>query len=364
MVKAKTSASASGKVLTAKPPTGPTLRSCCTVTALARPEAADAMLVSIPNHVISTALNCEETAERAQSRRGRPARDYSSEVGRVYSNLLINSLEGRNKDSRMMVSTTCLVPGCGVVSVKRLDKLQDLTTISCGCIKRSNCVKWMKDSASRVSSDLHAQIWGDRQVMNRKELLQKYDTIGKAAIDQIVRWEQERVSAAMATQGSAIVKLAEKSHFDFIAKEFGLTIAAVEWIVTKMKAKVRTRPQIEITTEACSMVPKSIKRNLDADYLLELKLLRATVENLGWGRGKRQSAIFNSDELTFTKAGGMTGKILPVCLWADKQTSADSVTSELKAWLSNRIEATRRHRTAQRKHHSLKDREAAIAEVL
>jgi hypothetical protein len=358
----KTSATASGTVVTAKSCT--TLRPCSTSRSLARPEAADAMAVNTSNQVTSSALKSKETVASAGRKRGRPARDYASEVGRVYSHLQINSLEGRNESCRVMVLTTCLMPGCGVVSVKRLDKLKNLTTVSCGCVKRANYLKWLETSASRVSPERQAEIWGDAQVMSRRELHCKYATIRAATIDQVVRSEQKRVSAVLDAHGRAIASRAENSNFDPIAKEFGLTVPVVKWIVGRTKVRALTGPQNKTAAAARVEAPTSSDRDVDAEYLYELRVLRATVEDIGWGHGKRRVAVFNGKELTFMKSGGTSGPAYILYLWAMRQTSADPETAELKAWLLETIVATGKHRKELRTAFALKARKAAKKQEL
>ena len=95
-------------------------------------------------------------------------------MGEQYGHLRIDALAGRDSRYRQLVRTTCRAPNCGKVTVKRLDKLIDGTTISCRCVKRDRYLEWLGKKLSHVPPQLKAQIWADAQVMSRPKLRSKH----------------------------------------------------------------------------------------------------------------------------------------------------------------------------------------------
>ncbi len=234
--------------------------------------------------------------------RGRPARDYTAEVGEIYGFLHIDALEGRDKRYRALVRTTCLWRGCGIVSTKRLDKLKDGTTVSCNCLKHEIYMGWRRDALAKMLPGRKKQIWADAQILSRPKLLKKYHGMYAITVYLVIHEEQRRINE-------------EKRQFD-----------------------------------------------LEEDYRIQLRRLHTEVLDTGFEKGQRMKPLFNSHELTFMKDGAITGAILPVYLWAQRRRDvADSETSKLIDWMMETVDATRIHRLELRAHFTRKAEEKKSA---
>lgn len=298
--------------------------------------------------------------------RGRPAQDRSALLGKVFpgTHLRIDDLTGRNNLGKPMALTTCTSVDkatgveCGKVTLKRLDKILAGRTVSCDCVRRELYMGWRHKNASKVTPERRSQLWDASQNMTKRALLAAFPSFHPATLTIVILEEHERITKALADSGNAIWQRYQVLRCcATVGIEFGLSAEAIRWIVgavekihSRPSVVNRTHPGIETVTAASVEAPTMTKEEeIYANYLCGLRILRATVEDIGWGLGKRQRAVFNKDELTFMKEGGMSGKIMPLFWWAENQTRMDYETLGLRAWLNKNIEDTRIHRAALRK---------------
>ena len=299
-------------------------------------------------------------------KRGRPRQDRSALLGKVFRKtyLRIDELVERNNLGKPMALTTCKAVDkatgteCGKVTLKRLDKILAGRTVSCGCVRRELYMGWRYKNASKVSPERRSQLWDASQRMERKALQVAFPSFHPATLTIVIGEEHQRISEALADSGNAIWQRYQiLRSCATVGIEFGLSAEAIRWIVgavekihSRPAVLYRTHPFIETVTAVSVEAPTVTReKEIDANYRYELRILRATVEDIGLGHGKRQWAVFNKDELTFMKEGGITGKIMPLFWWAEKQTSMDPETLGLWVWLNETIEDTRIHRAEQRK---------------
>lgn len=240
-----------------------------------------------------------------KGKRGRPLKDYSYMVGKDYGFLRILELATRGK--RQMVRTLCLVPGCKTVSVKRIDKVLDGTTISCKCIKTRLFKEWVKRQASMLTPEHQARIWLEAQDEKRQALLRKYQ-IHPAVFDHVVRNEQTRRAPGAAVAASS------------------------------------NPEKIDATTQWC-----------DREFCFRTRILRSLLQDIGFKKGQRRHPVFNAKELAFRKNGNVDGKVAWLLEWSDDYLSrADREGVELILWLKDKVAETREHRKEVRRYFARK----------
>jgi hypothetical protein len=232
---------------------------------------------------------------------------------------------------------------CDAGSVRRFDKIQGGDTVSDGCVKRANYMRWSVEAVDNLSEGIRSEIWDKAQV-SRKTAQTAFPWLRSGVITLVIRLRQKIVEAAMREDGWII-----HDRFKALGScvttgiEFGLSGEAVKWIISALE-KAREGIDNACLNDAAHATKLKM---LDEDYLRNLRCLRATVEDTGWG--KRQQAIFNSDELSISKTGVKTGSIMGIVRWMKEQTFLKRETTADMVWLNDTMAETIRSRKEQRR---------------
>jgi hypothetical protein len=190
--------------------------------------------------------------------RGRPRKDYSSEVGKVYFNLKILSvIDGPTAKDGVMVQAQCLA--CPKMSVLRLRDARRGHSKTCRCGQVAQYKKYCDRKASACNPGKVATIWTMRRESSREQVIERL-RMEPGVVDACIRrYQKELEILAEGKEGQKLYRMAQRPGvgYDGAAKAFGLGLTAARYVIDRFQTNARkqameTRKRIEWALKVAS----------------------------------------------------------------------------------------------------------------
>jgi hypothetical protein len=175
-------------------------------------------------------------------RGGRPPKDFSPEIGKIYNRLIIRAIlkPGQKADhsGARKVTVECL--DCGKKSVTRLENVRSGHTKTCGCAKKAAYLQHLTRQVAKLLPGRIAELWSARRSgLSRAQCAKEYRIDGPVLDHALRTYERHLDKLVQDDVGEEIHgKLnVAGATVESVAAELGLTAQAVPYL---LKAARRT----------------------------------------------------------------------------------------------------------------------------